>query len=275
MVRAGRVLGIDHTTVSRRLSALEREIGAVLIERSPRGIAMTPTGLALVGHAERIEAEVYSATSDIAERDAEISGTVRLATPEAFGTYLVAPHIAQLHRRFPRLELELAPESRAVSLSKREADIAIMLRPPERGRLIVRRLIDYRIGLYASHAFLDRAGEITPETLSQHPFVSYIDGLIDMPELRFLDQIAPDAWAPFRSSSISAQHAAVRAGMGIGALHAFAADDDPELRRILPDAVEVRRSYWLVVHNDQQRTPKLRAVIDFLTALVEEQRARF
>lgn len=275
LVAAGRRLGLDHTTVSRRLSSLERALDAVLLERSPRGVTPTAAGLALIAHAETIEAEVFAAASDIAERESDIAGTVRLATPEAFGTFLVAPNVAQLTARHPRLELELAPESRAISLSKREADLAIALRPPADQRLIVRRLIDYRIGVYASHAYLDQAGPISPETLPRHPFVWYIDELIDVPELRFLDELASGSPVGFRSSSIAAQQAAVAAGAGLGALHVFAACRDRALIRLMPDRLEVKRSYWLVLHADQQRLPRIRAVIDFIDHLIEEHRSDF
>jgi DNA-binding transcriptional LysR family regulator len=275
LIAAGRRLGVDHATVSRRLSRLEQKIGTRLFDRSPRGVLLTDAGTMLVGHAERIEAEVTAATTDIGERDTAVSGIVRLATPEAFGAFLVAPNAHRLHARHPALQLELAPESRTVSLSKREADIAIGLHQPRRGRLIARRLIDYRLGLYASREYLDRHGPIEASSmLSSHPLVWYIDELIDIPELRYFDQIAAGAPTVFRSSSIAAQQAAVAAGLGLGVLHVFAAGQDARLVRVLAE-VEITRSYWLVLHADQQRLPRVRAVIDFLEEIVEANRTLF
>jgi DNA-binding transcriptional LysR family regulator len=276
LLAAARLLGLDHTTVARRLTAFEEAIGTRLLDRSPRGAALTAAGRALVEYAERIEGEVEAATASLGQRDATISGIVRLATPEAFGSFLIAPNAALLHARHPELQLELAPESRLVSLVNREADIAVALQRPPSGRLVARRLIDYRLGLYASVEYLARHGPVTSvAALSGHPFAWYIDAMIDIPELRVLGEIAADARPVFRSSSIAAQQSAVAGGLGIGVLHAFTADSDPRLVRVLADEVEVRRSYWLVLHEDQQRLPRVRAVIDFLDEIVARYRDRF
>lgn len=275
MLAAARRMGVDHSTVARRLTAMEATLGARLFDRSPRGVTPTPGAFALVAHAERIESELLAAAASVAGRDREVEGTVRLATPEAFGAHLVAPRIAALRQSHPRLVLELASESRAASLSKREADIAVMLTPPPRGRLVARKLADYRLGLYASRDYLDRRG--APQgrgDLSAHDFVSYIEELAGFPEMIALDQILPGASISFRSSSSAAQHAAVVAGMGLGVLHVFAAGDDARLVRLLPDQVEVWRSYWLVMHADLQKLPRVRAVVEFLDESLRVMRDR-
>jgi DNA-binding transcriptional LysR family regulator len=275
-VAAGRRMQIDQTTVARRLSALEEAVGASLFHRSPRGITVTEAGLSLAAHAEKIEAEVMAASARLEEREGEVFGTLRLATPEAFGTFLVAPNAALLHARHPDLQLELVPESRAVSLSSREADLAVALNRPPRGRLVARKLTDYRLGLYGSVEYLSKhAGIVDLASARAHPFVWYIDEMIDIPELRYFDQIVAGSVAAFRSSSIAAQHEAVASGLGLGILHAFAADADPRLARVLANTVEVTRSYWLVVHKEQQRLPRIRAVIDFLTDLIGRNSRRF
>jgi DNA-binding transcriptional LysR family regulator len=265
MLAAARRIGVDHSTVARRMNGMERTLGARLFDRSPRGVMPTPAAFALVGHAERIESELLAAISSVEGRDRDIEGTVRLATPEACAAHLVAPHVAALRARHPRLTLELASANRVASLSKREADIAVMLNPPPRGRLVKRKLVDYRIALYASRAYLDRAG--TPATradLARHGFISYIEDLAGFPEMIALDELLPGADVRFRASSSAAQHEAVAAGMGMGMLHVFASAQDDRLVQILPTDMEVRRSYWLVMHADMEGLPRVRAVVDFL-----------
>lgn len=272
---AGRTLSMDHSTVARRMTGLETALGARLIDRSPRGVVLTHAGELLLRYAERIEVEVVGAGAAVGDDGGTIAGSVRLATPEAFGTYLVAPNVHLLHARHPTIELELAPESRSVSLSRREADIAIGLTRPPRGRVVARRLVDYRIGLFASAEYL--AGHATIDTLDAvkaHPLIWYIDELIDIPELRYFHQIVSDAATVFRSSSIAAQQAAVASGLGLGILHVFAAEQDVRLRRVLPD-VEVTRSYWLLMQADQQRLPRIRAVVEFLDDVVRVNQHRF
>ena len=272
---AGRLLGLDHSTVARRMGSLEAAIGARLIDRSPRGIVLTHAGDVLRDHAERMEIEMIGASAAVGADTGTVAGSVRLATPEAFGTYLVAPNVHLLHARHPTIELELSPESRSVSLSRREADIAIGLTRPPRGRLVARRLIDYRLGLYAARDYLDQHAAIdTVEAVKAHPLVWYIDELIDIPELRYFDQIVSDAPTVFRSSSIAAQQAAVANGLGLGVLHVFAAEQDSRLQRVLPE-LEVTRSYWLLMHADQQRLPRIRAVVDFLDDVVRINQHRF
>lgn len=272
---AGRLLALDHSTVARRMGSLEAAIGARLMDRSPRGIVLTHAGDVLRDHAERMEIEMIGASAAVGADTGTVAGSVRLATPEAFGTYLVAPNVHLLHARHPTIELELAPESRSVSLSRREADIAIGLTRPPRGRLVARRLINYRLGLYAARDYLDQHAAIdTVEAVKAHPLVWYIDELIDIPELRYFDQIVSDAPTVFRSSSIAAQQAAVANGLGLGVLHVFAAEQDSRLQRVLSE-LEVTRSYWLLMHADQQRLPRIRAVVDFLDDVVRINQHRF
>lgn len=276
LVSAGRSLGLDHTTIARRITALERAVGTQLIDRSPRGTSLTSAGLALIGHAERMEAELHHAAVALGGGDSSVSGVVRIATPEAFGTFLIARNVAKLHARHPDIRLELMPESQRVQLANRDVDLAVMLERPVRGPVIARRLTDFSLGLFASRDYLARCEPITELAhLPAHPFAWYIEELIDMPELRVLQEVLEDARTVFRSTSIAAQQQAVLGGLGLGMLHAFAAREDPDLVRLLPDRVEARRSYWLAMHKDQQRLPRIRAVIEFLDELVAENHAAF
>ncbi|WP_414900274.1 LysR family transcriptional regulator [Sphingomonas flavalba] len=273
-IGAARRLGVDHSTVTRRLDALEKSLNVRLFDRSPRGFAPTDAAGLLLIEAERVERALLNAASIVADRSADVSGTVRLATPEIFGTALVAPHVARLTRDHPGILLELVPESRSFSLSRREADIAIMVRKPPRGRLVTRRLADYTVALYAAESYLAAHPPIQKaEDLRDHAFVSFVEELAPFPELVALDQLVPFARIAFRSSSSLAQQAAVKAGVGIGALHRLAADDDPGLVRVLPE-LAVQRSYWLVVHADLRRLPAVRAVIAFLESIVILQSGR-
>lgn len=273
MVSAGRRLGIDHSTVARRLSGLEQSLGAKLFTRTPRGSEPTSAAFALQPHAERIESELNAASASVAKGAHVVNGTVRLATTEMFGTHLVTPHLGMLQNRHPDLLLELATGSRTNSLVKREADLAVMLTMPPRGKLIARKLADYRLALYASREYLSQhAAPQCRDDLQSHNFVSYIEDLVGFPELITLDQILPGANVVFRSSSATAQQAAVAGGMGLGILHMFAAANDRRLVRLLPDEIEVWRSFWLVMPADLRRQPRVRATVRFLEECVSTMR---
>lgn len=261
---AARQLRLDPTTVARRLSMLEDALGARLAERTPRGVQLTEAGRKLLEHGERIEAEILAARASLSTNDPTIRGTVRIATPETLGTHVIAPKAALLRAKHPFLQLELVPESQRVQLANRDADLAITLTLPAEGPVHARRLADYELGLYAAPGYLAAHGmPAGVADLAALTMVGYIDDLIDLPELRVIDPLAP---VSFRSTSSAAQHAAVEGGVGVGWLHSYVADRDPRLVRVLPQLSE-KRSYWLSVHRDQRAMPAIRAVIDFLDDL--------
>ena len=182
LVRAAARLQVDHTTVSRRITALENQLDVRLFDKSPRGYQLTDAGLRLLPLAEQIETQSNQLYQDIAGKDARLGGTVRVAAPEALGSQVIAGRITEFRAQHPDIEIELVAETRRTSLSKREADIAISFSRPESGRLIAWKLCDYRLRLYGSRDYLANYPPISgPEDLTQHGFVSYIDDLIEMP----------------------------------------------------------------------------------------------
>jgi DNA-binding transcriptional LysR family regulator len=276
LVSAAKRLALDHSTIARRISALETGLGVRLLDRSPRGVLLTDAGRALMAHAERMEAEAIGASSLVRDADAQLSGTVRLATPEAFGAWFLAPRLSEFYARHPGIELELVPDTRQVSLSRREADLMVTLTRPRRGRLVTRKLSDYSLGLYASCNYMaENPGVECIDDLSTRPLIWYIDDLIDMPELRFLDSVVANARTVFRSSSITAQHNAIASGLGLGLLHKFVAGQDERLVSVLPEAIHIERTYWLAIHADNQRLPRVRAVADFVIGIVREAKSLF
>ena len=271
LVRAAARLQVDHTTVSRRIGALEKELDVRLFDRSPRGYQLTDAGTRLLPLAERIESESNRIYQDIAGKDARLGGTVRVAAPEALGTQVIARHVADFRREHPDIEIELVAETRRMSLSKREADIAISFSRPESGRLVAWKLCDYRLRLYGAVDYLDGLPAIeSVEDLAGHGFVTYIDDLIDMPELRFFDTTVRNARVVFRSSNVSAQYNAILDGTGLGLVHCFMARSEPRLQVILPEQISVERAYWLVVHEDLRAVARVDAVCSFLTRILGE-----
>jgi DNA-binding transcriptional LysR family regulator len=269
LTSGARRAGLDQSTVARRIEKLEQTLGERLLHRSPSGVHATGAGEVLAHHAERAEMEMSAASSRLEARDGDVSGVVRLATPEAFGTYLVAPAMKRFHARHPGIQLELVPQSRAVSLSKREADLAVTLQRPEQGNAIARKLTNYALGLYAARTYLETAARIDDvRQVQDHPLTWYIEEMIDVAELRCLHEATAGAETVFRSNSIVAQHGAVAGGLGLGVLHCFVADADERLVRILAPAFNLTRSYWLVCHRGDQHVPRIRAVSEFLAGLV-------
>lgn len=272
---AARTMGIDHSTLSRRMYGLEQALGVTLFDRRLSGYPLTPQGEKLLTLAEEVEGGVIGIQADIAGADAQVSGTVRIGAPDGFGTAFLAPHIGELSRRHPDLQIDLVATPRSFSLSKREADISIGLSSPTHGRHHARRLTDYELGLYAAKDMpgLDEIG--TVDDLPGRPFISYIDDLIFAPELDYLPSVCRDVTARIRSSNLIAQMNAAAAGAGICILPCFLATPRPELVRVLPDEVRLIRSFWMVVHSDMRQLSRIRATADFIAESVRGAGAFF
>ncbi|SOB96053.1 LysR family transcriptional regulator [Stappia indica] len=275
LLAAARALGVNHATVARRLSALEDDLGVKLVDRRTTGSALTTAGERFLATAERIEAEMLEARAEIGDADVAVSGTVRIGAPDGFGVAFLAPRLGILTERHPALTLQLVPVPRAVSLSRREADIAITVERPDHGRLVARKLVDYTLGLYASRAYLARAG--TPKTtaeLKAHALVGYVEDLVYSGALAYAEEIDRIFQPRFEIASALGQTEAVRAGAGIGILHAFIARSDPDLVQVLPERT-IARNYWLVLHESVRDLGRVRVVADFISEAVASERGIF
>ncbi|ACA15666.1 transcriptional regulator, LysR family [Methylobacterium sp. 4-46] len=275
MLEAGRRLGLNHATVARRIEGLEAALGATLFHRRPHGSVLTEAGEGLVPVAERIEAEVLAATARLRAQEAEPTGTVRIGAPDGLGNLFLARELGRLARRHAGLIIELVPLPRSFSLSRREADLAIGLDRPSHGRLILSKLSDYSLGLYAARDYLDQAGAPAGEAdLAAHPAVIGLDDYAYASALDYAAFLQDRARRVFRCAGAVGQLEAVRAGAGIGILHDFAAAGCPDLVRVLP-GIQFRRTYWLMSHPDSHEARRVAACRDFITRRFREERDRF
>lgn len=268
LTTAAQRLGIDHSTLSRRLSGLEAALGTRLFDRRSTGFTLTAAGERLLGDAERMESLAITMRAHLDEASHRVGGTVRLGTPEGFGTDFLAPRLAGFVAAQPNLEIELVANPRSFSLSKREADLAVSMARPETGRLYARKLVDYALGIYASRAYRD-AGEAIGSVadLVDHPWIGYVEDLQWTSELNYLPQISPVIHPRVRISNIITQREAVRGGVGLGVLPHFMARDDPNLVAVLPE-VRLVRSYWLIAHAETRDLLRVKLVTEFLTQQV-------
>ncbi|HEX8416276.1 MAG TPA: LysR family transcriptional regulator [Methylobacterium sp.] len=268
---AGQRLGTDHATVSRRITAIETALGAKLFERNPRGYNLTQPGERLLASAQAIEAEALKAERDVADADLAVAGTVRISTLEGFGNFFLAGRLPRFAQANPNLAVELIAIQQIVALSRRESDIAVTLDPPPSGRFVRELLTEYVLFVYGASGYLAEHAPIeTRGDLAHHTFVGYIDDLVFMRGLDYLDEVGGRGIrARVQSSSLHAQMEATLSRYGLCVLPAFMAARHPDLVRVLPDDICLRRSYSLVTHADVAETARVRAARRFIREEVE------
>lgn len=268
ILAAARQLGLNHATVGRQLNALEHELGTKLINRRTTGSELTEAGRELMHAAEAAESAFLRAGTAVSNTSETISGTVRVGVPDGLGNYFLARELAAFAADHPDLVIQLVPLPRTFSLSQREADIAITLDRPKQGRLVVRKLTDYTLSVYAAHSYIERFGKVEDEhDLTDRLFVTHIEDLIYSRALDYAARLGKLMRRRFECGSVVAQMEAVRAGYGIGILHDYATRDMPDLTRLLPD-IRFTRNYWMLLHPDTRETRSVAAVAKHITHTV-------
>ncbi len=265
---AAQRLGLDATTVGRRIAALESALKATLFVRSRAGLQLTATGVRLLETATLAE----TAMNEVAEagRADLVAGTIRISASEGFGGQILAPALPDLRRRRPSLNLELIANPGFLSPLNREVDMAITLSAPQSPRLLVEPLTDYELGLFASADYLaEHRAPTSTAALTSHAMVGYVQDQIYAPELQYLEEIGAGLRTTLASSSLRAQRQIIAAGGGIGVLPCFMSEG---LERILPSKVRLTRRFWISTHREVAATARVRTVRDWLKALVKDQR---
>lgn len=271
---AARRLGVDYTTVSRRIRALEQALGALLFEKSrSAGFVLTVEGQHLLGHAETLESTLQAACEQVSGTRLGLSGHLRIACTEAFGSCFITPQLSRFLERYPHISMDVLPVPHFVSLSRREADLAITLERPERGPYVCSKLCDYRLRLYATPAYLEANGPIrSRDDLARHSFVSYVDDLAFSSKLLYLQDLLPGAHSRLRSTSVIAQYQAALQGRALAILPCFLAGPDPRLCEVLEGEVEVIRQFWVYYSEDLRKLKRITLLADYLRACAELNR---
>jgi DNA-binding transcriptional LysR family regulator len=269
-----RRLKVDHTTVSRRIAELEKDLSVKLFDRNRDGFVLTEKGHRLFDIAERVEQEAASVEPAMGADNAAAAGRVRVVAMEGIGAFFLAQRFAELSARHPGITIELVTERHIISLTKREADIFISFVHPTGPKLAVKKLGSFRLTLYASREYLDRRGIPKDRAeLAAHTFVDYVEDLIAIQPVHWLLDVLDPTNVAFRSSSMHAQQQAVASGAGIGLLPLFSAKGDRRLIPVLPDQVKVYRDVFHSVHEDLQFMARVRTVSRHLVHVFERDDA--
>lgn len=265
---AASTLGLNHTTVSRRIAALEKALGGHVLSRGAGGWELTDLGR----RAADAAAGVAAAVGQLADDDGgALTGVVRMSATDGFGAFITAPAFAQLRASNPRLSIEIVTATRRASQTRTGLDFEVVVGEPQVHRAEATRLGTYVLGLYASRDYLEAHGP--PSDLAEvvtHPLVYFIDSMLQVDSLDAPRRLLPTMRDALSSTNVFVHVEATRAGAGLGLLPCFMADRHPDLVRILPDLVAEQLDYWLVVRPDSLRQPAVAAVVE---ALRERTRA--
>jgi len=258
-----KALGVNQSTIFRRLNALEDRLGVRLFERLPGGYRSTPAGEDMVGAAERMEEEVLSLARSLTGRDERLCGHLRVTASESLAHRPLVHHLAAFRAEHPGITLEVIVENRTLALSRRECDVALRATRPSEGDLYGRKLADVAWTVYGAPAYLERAGRpAAPADLADHALVGWDAGSPTLKAADWLRALAPEAAVVYRANSTLNQMMACAAGLGLAVLPCFLGDAEPELERVFAPVPELTRELWLVTHQDLRRTARVRAFLD-------------
>jgi DNA-binding transcriptional LysR family regulator len=266
--RAARELAVDHSTVGRRIEALETDLGVRLFTRTTSGYVVTPEAAELLPEIRRVESAVLALERAVHARDEGLRGTVRITAGDVFGSRYLAARLAPLSRRHPELTIELILGSNIFDLGRREADVGVRLFRTNLDHLAVRRAGELTYALYASEEYLRRRPPPRdPGELGAHDMILDDVDQPRSPESLWIERLAGDARVTFASNSTAAVLAAAVSGLGVALIPRFLGDAEPTLR-YLPMPDEPVRGIWLTVHKDLRETPRVRAVLDYLGEVI-------
>lgn len=271
-VTAAEELGLNHTTISRRIAALERTLGGRVLTRVTGGWELTDLGREALAAAEAVESAVRSLATD-ADGTRLLEGVVRISATDGFSAYMAAPAAAEVQRRHPKIAVEIVAATRRASQQRSGLDIEVVVGEPQVHRAKAIRLADYCLGLYGSRDYLREHGTPTAiGDLARHSLVYFIDSMLQVDDLDLANSFAPAMRESVTSTNVFVHVEATRAAAGLGLLPCFMADRHEDLLRVLRKEVSVRLTYWLVTRTETLRRPEVAAVVDAIQVRVREQR---
>ncbi|MET9026893.1 LysR family transcriptional regulator [Nocardia sp. NPDC004168] len=271
-VTAADELGINHTTISRRIAALEHTLGGRVLTRVTGGWELTDLGREALAAAEAVESAVKSLAAD-ADGNRVLEGVVRLSATDGFSAYIAAPAAAEVQRRHPKISVEIVAITRRASQQRSGLDLEIVVGEPQVHRATATHLADYCLGLYGSREYLyENGAPATIDDLSRYPLVYFIDSMLQVDDLDLASSFVPAMRESVTSTNVFVHVEATRASAGLGLLPCFMADRHADLVRVLADSVTVTLGYWLVARTETLRRPEVAAVVAAIRAVVVDQR---
>lgn len=260
-------LGVNHSTVSRRIDAFEKKLNTRLFERLPSGYFITQAGEEMLQSTQEIEAKTNLIERRVIGRDTRLSGVLRVTLHDSLAQKLLMPDLVGFGQAYPGIELDLLISNSMADLARREADIAIRISNEPPDNLVGRRILKVFTAIYASHDYLDTGN--SSERENSLVWIGWNDTVPDPQWVR--ESPYPNAPARHRIPNPLSQLEAAKAGLGLSVLPCFMGDTEPVLRRLPKSTVTPSRDIWILTHEDLRHTARVRVFNDFMaTAILEK-----
>lgn len=271
VAKAATDLGVHQATVFRRLDALERDLGVRLFERARGGYALTRAGDRVRALAERMRADLYAVEHELRGQDRRPQGMVRVTTTDTLVMSLLTPMFAKFRAHHPGIELQVNASNQFLTLTEREADVAIRPTREVPENLVGRAISGVAMAVYAAKDYLRRAPE--RQDLSVHTWIGTDESLAQVVAARWLRVNYPRAAVAYRINTLLGMWQAARSGLGLAVLPCYLADGDPELLRVRPPLPELANKLWLLTHPDARKTARIATFLRFISGELSAQRA--
>ncbi len=272
---AARALGVNQSTVHRRLAVLEAATGLTLVKRHPSGYRLSEIGDTLLGDILAVESAVAALERRLRSLKLDLTGTIRLTCPEPTVPRIVATGLLdRFYERYPGLSVEFVTSDRYLDLARGEADVAFRSGEPVDESLVGRKICDSVWAIYASRSYIQHHGRpASMADLAAHAMIGF-DGIMQNHRAaKWLAQAMPGARIVNRNNSMLGTLSAVKAGIGVAPLPTTLGDAEEELVQVLPPVEELTRSWYLLCHPDQRRTPRIAAFVDHMLGDIPALRA--
>jgi len=264
---AARALGVNYSTVFRRINSIEKANKLRLFERHPHGYVMTEAGEAIMRHAERMEEEANAVSRQLLGKDARLSGPIRLTAPAGVTYYALMPHLESFCKQHPDIDLDLIITSSSLYLERNEADLALRIgkRPPQ--NYIAREVCKFSFGIYGSPEYIDKNRHLAP---LEHRWIENRDD--------------PKPWwaserdrvhIVFKSDSMMINNDAVRRGLGLLSMPHIVGSRAEGMERLDLPVRNVERTMWLLMHPDLRGTARVKALMDHLLSNLQKDKDAF
>lgn len=273
---AADVLGVNHSTVFRRLAELEEKAGSPLFERHRSGYQLTSAGEAMAAVASRIDSDISDFMRKLAGQDLRPRGEIRVTTNDTLLLYLLMPVLTRFRAEYPDIRVDIIMSNQALNLSKRDADIAIRATDSPPDNLTGRRLSDLVWAIYGRRSDWPQGAKHFD---IHHPpasanWVALGDGFSHLQAARYVRTHVAAEKIALTINTVLGLTEAVEAGIGIGPLPCFIADARPDLVRLSAVDPNFSTGLWLLTHPDLKASPRIRAFLDLAGTELQKHRAR-